>query len=268
MNVVERFKKLLTQNLPQKPAHTGVAHKDLGRIRVRGHVKIEARYIDGTKKILVEDKNMVVDQAAEIMPYMSLGTRPITYIELGDPATPTPPKETDTNLEQTTGERKAISGSVSGNQGTYDAVWLTTEGNGYTFTEMGLFTDPLGAGLMFARKTFSPIVKTASFAMTISWGLIFSVDDAGGGCSGVSLIGAATATSTYIYNATGGETSIVVPIDFAVGNKELDVYLNGVALTESVEYYEAVIGINKGITLIGFSLKPSDELYFKNRKLI
>jgi hypothetical protein len=245
-----------------------LATKDEQRIVAEGHLVVEATYTDGRKEILVDDHNMVVRAAEGMMAMMSLGLRTMNYIELGDPSPVSPPDLDDTALEQTTGERKAIIGSVSGNQALYEATWLTTDGNGFNFTESGLFTDPFGTGTLFARKTFSPISKNASFALTFKWAIGFRVADIAGGCTGVALLGSSTITQDYLFTAVGGETQAVLPIDFIVGGKQLDIFLNGQRLVYNAQYYESSIGmVSKGITLIGFTLKAGDEIYAVNRKL-
>lgn len=235
--------------------------------QAKGHVKIEAVYEDGHVEVLHEDKNLVVDQAATIMPYMSLGLKQFGYIELGDPSPATPPDAADTTLEQTTGERKAISGSVSGKTVTMEAQWGTTEGNGYSFTEAGLFCNPLGSGQMFARKVFDAITKTSSFALKVTWAVTFSVSDRLSGCTGVALLGSSTLTEDYTYTAVGGETQVIVPIDFVVGSKSLDVFQNTARLYYGTHYNETTIGASKGVTFIGYTLNPGDKMYFVNRKL-
>lgn len=234
---------------------------------VKGKVKIEAIYPDKTEVLVDDDPNLVVRQAEDIMPYMTIGQRPITYIELGDPSPATPPAEGDTSLEQTTGEQKSVTSSIAGNSVSFEATWLTTEGNGFSFTEAGLFTSPLGTGLLFARKTFSAITKSAAFALKFTWGLVFNVGAQNPGCTGISLLGSSTITHDYEYPAVGGESQLVVPIDFTIGSKQLDVFLNGQRLHYSTHYYESTIGAAKGIIFVGFTLNLGDIIYIVNRKL-
>ena len=150
---------------------------------------------------------------------------------------------------------------------TFQATWGAAEGNGFTFTEAGLFTNPFGLGTMFARKTGFSITKTNAFSMTFTWALTFSVLDAcAESCHGISLVGSSYTVEDYIYDAVGGETQVVVPIDFTVGAKRLQVYLNGQRLYYQRHYIEAVIGANKGVQLQGgLTLSggpPADDLYF------
>lgn len=216
-----------------------------------------------------EDKNLVVTQAENLLANMAAGTvnAEIGYIELGDPASPTPPTLADTNLQQTTNERKAVTPAVSGSQVEFTALWGTGDGNGFTFTEAGLFTNPLGAGTMFARKAGFSVVKTNSFELRFTWTLRFDVSAGGGsGCSGIAVLGPSTITDDYLFTAAGGETQVVVAFDFVVGAKHLDVFLNGQRLVYTLHYTETNFGPNKGITLVN-PLAASDEVYFVQRRI-
>ena len=46
----------------------------------------------------------------------------------------------------------------------------STQANGNTLAETGLFNDPT-AGAMFARATYTPIIKTSSIAVMYNWTL-------------------------------------------------------------------------------------------------
>lgn len=237
---------------------------------VRGSVKIEVTEIaTGKKTIVLEEDNLVVTQAADLMANMAAGlaNSKIGYVELGDPSPATPPSLADTNLEQTTGQRKAVAPTVANNTATFVSVWAAGDGNGFTYTEAGLFTDPMPGGTMFARKTGFSIVKTAAFSMTFTWMLTFSVLDAcQEACNGVALVGSSYTVEDYIYDATGGETQVVVPIDFVIGAKRLEVYLNGQRLMYTRDYTETSIGPLKGIQLTSISLNgPAiDVMYFRH----
>jgi len=269
------FKKLLLRGKQQNAVKVGesrfekcLGQQDAAPIPV-GRLKIEAVYTDGMTEVLHEDKNMIVQQAEGLMAYMSIGLRSINYIELGDPSPPKAPDLLDTSLQQTTGERKATVNSVSGKTAIHEALWLGTEANGYDFTEAGLYTDPFGTGVLFARKTFEPITKLASFSLKFTWAISYSVREHNDGCSGVSLMGSSSVVEDYVYiSPVGGETEVIVPIDFTPGTKQLDVFLRGQRLVYNRAYYESTIGASsKGIILIGFSLNKDDVVYFVNRKL-
>jgi hypothetical protein len=92
-------------------------------------------------------------------------------------------------------------------------------------------------------------------------------DESTGRCTGISLLGSSTVTADYVYAAAGSEGAVVIPIDFNVGSKSLDVFMNGQRLTYGTQYYESTIGGSKGIIFVGFTLKLNDEIYIVNRKL-
>lgn len=237
---------------------------------VKGSLKITLKEIaTGRETVVVDDENLVVSQAAGLMANMAAGVvnSDIGYIELGDPVVVLPPSLNDTNLQQTTGQRQATAAVVTNNTVTFTATWLAAQGNGFTYTEAGLFTNPMPGGTMFARKTGFTIVKTNAFQMTFTWMLTFSVIDAcQEACYGVSLVGSSYVVEDYIYDAVGGETQVVVPIDFVVGAKRLEVFLNGQRLYYTRHYIELVIGANKGVQFIGFVLVGplADDLYFRH----
>lgn len=232
--------------------------------------------------------NLVVTQAERIMAQMAIGAAnsALSYVELGDPAAPaTTPQLSDLGLEQSTGERKTATLTAVGNIVTAEVTWTSAEANGFTFTEAGLFNGLLGAGLMFARKTFGGIPKTAAFEMRFTWLISFLVNTQGGDCAGVSLIGPSTVSAFTVYNAgdaTGGvglEASVSATFDFVVGANHVDVFLNGLRLVPGVHYNEAnaplvaPIGgppLNKGVNFNGFVLTTlpfADQVFLIQRTL-
>lgn len=251
----------------------------------RGAVTVQRRpvYPDGTHgkwETVFFDNNLVVTQAERLMAQMAIGApnSALNYIELGDPSpTATPPQLNDIGLEQTTGQRKAVALTVSGNVVTAEATWLTTEGNGPTYTEAGLFTGPFGAGTMFARKTFSGIFKTAAFEMRFTWLISFLVDTQGGDCAGVALTGPTTVSPHTLYVASGGEVSVAATFDFVPNANLTDVFLNGQRLNPGIHYTESSAplavpqgggapGVSKGVNLT-FSLLPNDEVLLVHRSI-
>ena len=233
------------------------------------------------------DGNLVVTQAETIMAQMAIGAAnsALSYIELGDPTAPaTPPALSDLTLEQTTGERKSVSLVASGRIVTAEATWTSAEGNGFTYTEAGLFNGLLGSGLMFARKTFAGITKTASFEMRFTWLITFLVNTQGGDCAGISLIGPSSVTAFTVYNSgdsipAGNEASVAATFDFSVGANHVDVFLNGQRLVPGVHYNEANAPLtapiggpaaNKGVNFIGFTLQLApmpDQVFLIQRTL-
>lgn len=236
-----------------------------------------------------EDSNLVVTQAEQIMAQMAIGAAnsALSYIELGDPLAPAnTPTLADIALQQTTGQRKAVSLVAAGNIVTAEATWASGEGNGFTYTEAGLFNGILGSGLMFARKVFAGITKTSAFEMRFTWLITFLVNTQGGECAGISLIGPSSVSSFTVYNAgtdtggAGGEASVAATFDFAVGANNIDVFLNGVRQVPGVDYIEVAAGalaapiggppLNKGINFTGFTLKVApvvDQVFLIQRTL-
>jgi hypothetical protein len=278
----DRRLKLYRALLGTPPAIPGVAGKrNIGQSNVslgdhapfvKGALRITCKEkATGRETVLLDEKNLVVTQAAALMAAMAAGSvnSEIGYIELGDPAPAVPPALSDTTLQQTTGQMKAIAFILSGGTVSFSATWGVGEGNGLTYTEAGLFTNPFAAGTMFARKTGFSILKTAAFSLTFTWMLTFSVVDAcQEACYGVALVGSSYIVEDYIYDAVGGESQVIVPIDFVVGAKRLEVFLNGSRLYYTRHYIEAIIGASKGITLIGFTLLGPglDDMYFVHKR--
>lgn len=275
--------------VPQRMTHTTSLWGDR-MVGPRGRLKVSVRepgaewdeQYDSGWEVLVDDPNLVVTQAETIMAnaMASVPNNAFNYIELGDPTFPANfPALGDTALQQTTAVRKAATVTASGNITTTEVTFLTSEGNGFTFTEAGLYTGPFAAGLMFARKTFNPIVKTASFEMKFTWLVTFLVNPQGtGDCAGIALTGPQTVSNETIYESVGGgEASVAATFDFVVGAAHLDVYLNGARLVRSRQYLEIPAGslsapvgglaTNKGIDFIGFALNIGDVVYVVQRTL-
>lgn len=254
---------------------------------VEGAVTIQARPVrdDGSMgkwETIHFDNNLVVTQAQIAMASMAIGaaSSALNYIELGDPSpTATPPDLTNVVLEQTTSERKAVSLVQNGNIITAEATFGVGDANGFTFTEAGLFTGPFAAGLMFARKTFTGIFKTAAFEMRFTWLITFLVNAQGGECAGIALTGPATvAGQTLFISPAGGEASVAASFDFAPGANLVDVFLNGQRLEQGNNYVEAgpplalpqgggAPGVSKGVNLL-FTLIPTDRVLLVHRAIL
>jgi hypothetical protein len=250
-----------------------------------GRLVVETRPVGsdgslGEWQVHTDDRNLVVRQAESIMAQMAIGAAnsALSYIELGDPTYPaTPPALADLGLQQSTGQRKLGTVTASGNVVTVEVIFTTAEANGFTYTESGLFNGLLGAGLMFARKVFAGITKTAAFEMRFTWYITFLVNTAGGECAGISLIGPASVAAFTIYTAVGGEASVAATFDFTVGANNVDVFLNGTRQLPGNDYTEAGSGalnapiggpvLNKGVNLIAFVLNPGDEVFLIQRTL-
>lgn len=250
----------------------------------KGRLRVEIRkpgeewetHHEGEWEVVVDDDNLVVSQAERLMANAMGGVAnsAFDYIELGDPPFPADaPQLSDIALQQTTAQRKAAVVTVAGNVTTCAVTFLTSEANGFTYTESGLYTGPFAGGAMFARKVFNPIVKTASFELKLTWLVTFLVNPTAGGSSGVVLTGPTAIAPDTIYVATGGEASVAATFDFPVNANLIEVFLNGMRLLPSRQYTEAGAGSlaapiggpagNKGINLISFVLNPGDIVYLR-----
>jgi len=254
---------------------------------VEGAVTIQQRPVDpetgqkGHWETVHFDNNLVVTLAQNAMAAMAIGAAnsALNYIELGDPApTATPPSLGDTTLEQTTTQRQPVALTQAGNIVTAEATWGTTDGNGFTYTEAGLFTGPFAGGSMFARKTFSGIFKTLAFEMKFTWLITFLVQAQGGDCAGIALTGPTTVAGVTQYQSpAGGEVSVAATFDFTPGAQLVDVFLNGQRLEPGLHYVEAgaplatpqgggAPGVSKGVNLL-FTMNPLDRVLLVHRAL-
>jgi len=166
----------------------GIAEKVVGlpsqvTEKVTGKLKIEKIPADGGEtEVLVDEENLVVTQAETILPFMSAGIRSINYIELGDQVTPSAPADANIALDSTTAERKATVFSASGNAALYVSTFGVGDGNGFIFTEAGLFTDPFAAG---SSSFLGSAFLGSSFLGSSFLGSSFLGSGAGGSGSGV-----------------------------------------------------------------------------------
>lgn len=275
----EAAKRFARMGSPSSKMSGGFSCQDTGPYPT-GVLIIHKVFPDGKKELVHQDNNLVVTQAEALMAQMSMGTpgSDITHIWLGKESPITPPALGQINLlDPVAGQFKATSNSAVGGVATYQATWGTGDGNGYTFTEAGLFTGTLGSGTMFARKTFPGITKNSSFSLVLSWLVTFKVPDASGSCcSGVALVGPSMISPFTIYNAVGGEASVACTFDFNVGSNLIDPYLRGVRMVPTVDYQEgaaplnAPVGgnpLNKGINLLSGTLNPGDQVFIIMRAL-
>jgi hypothetical protein len=225
-------------------------------------------------KIIEDDDNLVVTQAEALTADMLIGTAAsfINYIEFGNPSPAQAPLITNVALQQTTGVNKVVSRTRTGNVAAFEATLLVGDGNGFTYTEAGLFVGTPGSGTLFARKIFTGITKSIAFELKVTWYITVLVNDLGGACSGVSLIGPSSATQRVTITAAGGEKSVTPTFDFGVGTGALLVFLNNALMKPGDEYVEVVSGslipptagipTNKGINLVGFTADPGDKFHF------
>lgn len=271
--------------LPSRVAGISL-YGDRAGMGTKGRLRVERREVTpsgivGPWETHEDDPNLVVTQAERLMANAMAGTlnSALNYIELGDPTFPAnAPALGDIALQQTTNVRKAVVVTVAGNILTAETTFLTTEGNGFTYTEAGIFTGPFAAGSMFARKTFNSIIKTSSFEMRFTWIITFLVNPtASGDCAGIALIGPTTVANETIYESiTGGEASVAATFDFAVGAGHIDFFIMGQRMVRTRQYLEAGPPLaapiggpsgNKGVNLVGFVLNPGDVAYLVHRTI-
>lgn len=240
---------------------------------VEGFVTIEIQREGQDWEVVHQDNNLVVTQAENLMANMAAGVTnaEIAEIWLGDASSPSAPSLGQTELDSfVAGENYAVTASVASGTVQFTASLTTADGNGNTFTEAALYT---GTNMMFARKSGFSIAKTNSFALRFTWTLRFSVQSGNGSeCSGASLYGPGVAVEDYVYTASGGEADTPVPIDFAVGAKHLDVFINGQRQVYGTHYIESATtggGSNqKGVDWQSFTLNASDVVYVVHRRTV
>lgn len=251
---------------------------------VIGHLVVEKRAVDaetGTKSewsTVVDDKNLVVLNAQNLTAAAMAGeaNSAFNYIELGNPVAPTPPNLADVALQQSTGQRKAVTNTRSANVTTAEVLFLTTDGNGFTYTEAGLFTGPFAGGGLYARKIFAGVTKTVAFELRLRWSITYLVQSTGGDCTGIGFVGPGTFSNITYAIAAGLEVSVGATFDFSVGANNLDVFLNGARQVPGVHYNEAspvltapCLGssANKGINFVGIVLNPGDKVFLCQRSI-
>ena len=106
----------------------------------------------------------------------SRGSYAPSHVALGTSSTTA--KESDTSLgavvSATSQELYARRFAASGVGAEFQARYLTSEGNGETYSEAGLFDDPAASGNLLARVVFSPIAKTDADELVINWTWTFT----------------------------------------------------------------------------------------------
>lgn len=132
-----------------------------------GNVHIVCR--DRRGRIVHEQrvKNLVVDTGQGIMAGLIAGNvaKP-SHLAVGDDNTAV--TSADTALGNETHRIQLTSSSVAGNVMTAYAYLPSSQGNGATLREAGIFNSSSGATL-FARATISSIVKDSSISVTFTW---------------------------------------------------------------------------------------------------
>lgn len=145
-----------------------------------GNVTIDV-HPHGDRRSVIDrrrSKNLVPAQGRNMLAYLLANQAwAPTSIGLGSDATGTVDETTDLGTERY--RARIDTRDVDGSTLTFQTYIDTTEGNGYTYTEAGLFANELesgglpviSTGTLFARTTFTGIAKTASVSFTLTWQL-------------------------------------------------------------------------------------------------
>lgn len=144
-------------------------------IKLRSNVTIVAGE-RGKEPRVVRVHNLVTIVGRNLLRDLISGdsSSPITHMGIGSGETP--PDAADTTLESPV-DRNAITLPHSDAEGsvTFTVYWGAGDGTG-TISEAGLFTAP-AAGMMYARVTFTPVVKSALMYLRIIWECVFEDDE-------------------------------------------------------------------------------------------
>lgn len=130
-----------------------------GKLTVQVHNAYDGRLL---REEVID--NLVVDTGYALMASILAGRadKPST-IALGTSGTAASVGQTALVAEV---YRKGISSAnVNGKQVSFYTFIASTQGNGFTFLEAGLFS----SSTMFARTVFSSIAKTSAISITITW---------------------------------------------------------------------------------------------------
>lgn len=143
-----------------------------GRVAVEENVVIEIRTRSGLR-IVERRHNLVVTAGLNLLRDLLDATQTgITHFAVGTSATA--PAAGDTALGAEV-YRNVVSqrDKPANGQIVHRCFVPTTAANGVTLQEAGLFTAASG-GTLFSRVTYSPILKTNSISVTITWTHTFS----------------------------------------------------------------------------------------------
>lgn len=151
--------------------------------KVVGIVKIQA-FKDGALAWEREDHNLISygirDVLGELLIQQTLlpGARPVTDLVVDSIQMGTSNASTDrshTGLQSVPSVTKTLTApdvaKVSPGVYTFSTTMLTTDGNGDTFTEVGLFT---ADGTMLSRQVHSPFLKDVTLTVQYTWTYVFS----------------------------------------------------------------------------------------------
>jgi len=145
-------------------------------MKVKGEVTVVSP--DGV--ILAETRNLTVSTAKEILRNLVAGANVNSHIltKVGLGTGTTPPAETDTQLENEVARVPIVNYTfLDYNVVEFEAYADQNTANGYTLTEVGLFTegDPATEpqGKLFARALIPGITKDSTISFYVKWRLTF-----------------------------------------------------------------------------------------------
>ena len=139
------------------------------QMRLGVNVRLELTDKHGTILKTRETKNLVVAVGRDLVIEMLGGTvhAEPTHLALGTSSVTQTDSDTSLGAEQgryIITRRRSFTSRIQ-----YQLFLDTTQGNGYTYTEAGLFNVRAGVSKLFARTTFEGVVKDSSTNLTVSW---------------------------------------------------------------------------------------------------
>lgn len=147
-------------------------------LKITGHIEFILRDCNGIVKQRHSTKNIITNVGkaylATWLTAPSQSTPFMTYVGLGSGTSPASATDTALQTELTVAGYSRALASLS----SVGTAWVSTSlfpaGDGTAnITEAGIFSAATG-GTMFAHQVFSPIGKTATDELTITWSVTFS----------------------------------------------------------------------------------------------
>ena len=148
-------------------------------ILLRGMLEIVAINVKTKEeKLILNDRNLVVTAAKANMSRLiagdtnPAGERYVSKMSWGTGTTPANPSDVALVTEIAAVGKKALDSYDFPDSTTvrFIAELTASEGNGYTISEAGLWTEEEN---LFARKVFSGVSKSASFIFIFRWSILF-----------------------------------------------------------------------------------------------
>ena len=150
-------------------------------IKVEGGIKVTAIDAFGGERVVYDGHNLIMDAGLSALPILLAQTvgvpadYAIATLRAGDSATA--PSNTDTNVTNQIGPDKAFTLVTLDSGGTpglvdFETSLATTEGNGFTIREVGLFL--AASSTMFSRQVIGAVAKTNAITLKFNWRIQFS----------------------------------------------------------------------------------------------